>query len=115
MLIQELLLMLTKKGKHATATQKRRFAWTDIIWPLILEQNKTTFTLKQYQKKRNEICKKNNIEIISAASRGLTSLLNKEIIFKEKEVYFIHYRLIPYMRLKSDCSYSTAVHESRSR
>ncbi len=106
--------MLTKKGKHATATQKRRFTWTDIVWPLILEQNKTTFTLKQYQKKRNEICKKNNIEIIST-SRGLTSLLNKEIIFKENDMYFIHYRLIPYMRLKSNCSYSTAVHESRVR
>jgi len=106
--------MLTKKGKHATATQKRRFTWTNIVWPLILEQNNTTFTLKQYQKKRNDVCKKNNMGII-IASRGLTSLLNKEIIFKEKDVYFVHYRLIPYMRLRSDCSYSTAVHESRVR
>ncbi|MCY3853843.1 MAG: hypothetical protein OXF28_03445 [Thaumarchaeota archaeon] len=106
--------MLSKKGKYAKATQNRQFVWTKIIWPLILEQNKAAFTLQQYRKKRNEICKENNIERI-IASRGLTSLLNKGIIFKENNLYFIHYRLIPYMRLKSNCTYSSAIHESRTK
>ncbi len=106
--------MLIEKGKYASATQKRRFVWIEIIWPLILELDSTTFTLKQYQKKRNEICKKNNVKI-DIISRGLASLLNKEIIFKDANQYYIHYRLIPYMRLNSKCDYSVAINESRIR
>ena len=104
--------MLRDKGKYASATQKRRFVWMEIIWPLILELNNMTFTLKQYQKKRDEICKKKSTDTFSI-SRGLTSLIHKEIIFKENNSYFIHYRLIPYMRLKAKCNYATAIQESR--
>ena len=53
-----MLLMLREKGKYASATQNRRFVWLSIVWPLILELGDVSFTLKQYQKKRDEICKK---------------------------------------------------------
>ena len=106
--------MLIDKGKYASATQNRRFVWSKIIWPLILEINDVSFSLKQYQKKRDEICEMYNIEI-GTASRGLVSLVQKGILLKEKEQYSIHFRLIPYLRLKADCDYATAIHEARIR
>ena len=104
--------MLSEKGKYASATQNRRFVWKKIVWPLILEINDVAFTLKQYQKKRDEICKKNS-SMTSTTSRGLVSLVQKGLLFKEKDLYSIHYRLIPYMRLKAECDYATALHEVR--
>jgi hypothetical protein len=102
--------MLRDKGKYASATENRRFVWHEIVWPLILEVNDVSFTLKQYQKKRDEVCKNKNVEI-STTSRGLVSLLQKGIIIKENDLYSIHYRLIAYMRLKANCDYATAIHE----
>lgn len=102
--------MLRDKGKYASATENRRFVWHEIVWPLILEVNDVSFTLKQYQKKRDEVCKNKNVEI-SITSRGLVSLLQKGIIIKENDLYSIHYRLIAYMRLKANCDYATAIHE----
>jgi len=107
-----MLLMLRDKGKYASATENRRFVWKEIVWPLILEINDVAITLKQYQKKRDEVCKKNNVSITST-SRGLASLLQKGLLIKENNLYSIHYRLIAYMRLRADCDYGTAIHEIR--
>lgn len=105
-----MLLMLSDKGKYASATENRRFVWQKIVWPLILELNDVAFTLKQYQKKRDEVCK-NDSTMMMSTSRGLVSLQQKGILYKEKYLYSIHYRLIPYIRLKADCDYATAIHE----
>ena len=107
-----MLLMLSEKGKYASATENRRFVWAEIVWPLILEINDVAFSLKQYQMKRDEICEKNNVKI-AITSRGLVSLVQKGILLKENNSYSIHFRLIPYMRLKADCDYATAIHEVR--
>ena len=107
-----MLLMLSEKGKYASATENRRFVWAEIIWPLILEINDVAFSLEQYQKKRDEICNKKNVTI-TTTSRGLASLLQKGILRKEDKIYSIHFRLIPYMRLKANCDYATAIHEVR--
>ncbi len=107
-----MLLMLSEKGKYASATENRRFVWSEIVWPLILELNDVAFTLKQYQKKRDEVCARKNIDV-TTTSRGLVSLMQKEILLKEDDLYSIHYRLIPYMRLKAECDYATAIHEVR--
>ena len=107
-----MLLMLSEKGKYASATENRRFVWAEVVWPLILELNDVAFTLSQYQKKRDEICMEKNVNV-STTSRGLVSLMQKEILLKENHLYSIHYRLIPYMRLKADCNYGTAIHEVR--
>ncbi len=106
--------MLSKKGKYASATANRRFVWNEIVWPLILEIDDVAFTLKQYQKKRDKVCKDENVKM-TTTSRGLVSLLQKGILFKEKDLYSIHYRLIPYMRLKAECDYATAIHEVRMK
>ena len=107
-----MLLMLSEKGKYASATENRRFVWSEIIWPLILEINDVAFSLKQFQMKRKQICEKKNITI-TIASRGLVSLMQKGILLKEGDIYSIHFRLIPYMRLKAKCDYATAIHEVR--
>ena len=104
--------MLSDKGKYASATENRRFVWHEIVWPLILELNDVSFTLKQYQKKRDEVCAKKNLDV-STSSRGLVSLLQKGILIKENDLYSIHFRLIAYMRLKADCDYATALQEIR--
>ena len=106
--------MLSEKGKYATATQNRRTVWEKIIWPLILEIDDVTFSIKQYQKKRDEMIQKNSFKI-SEMSRGLASLLQKGIIIKENNMYSIHYRIIPYMRLKADCDYATAINETKMK
>lgn len=106
--------MLVEKGKYASGTQNRRFVWKEVVWPLILELNDVSFTLQQYQKKRDEVSKKFGTSL-TVASRGLASLLQKNILYKEKDLYSIHYRLIPYMRLKAECDYATAIREVRSK
>jgi hypothetical protein len=107
-----MLLMLSEKGKYASATENRRWVWSEIIWPLILQVNDVAFSLKQFQEKREKVCNEKNISI-NIPSRGLVSLMQKGIIRKEGNVYSIHYRLIPYMRLKATCDYATAIHEVR--
>ena len=109
-----MLLMLSEKGKYAAATQNRRMVWEQIVWPLILEIDDVAFSVKQYQKKRDQICQKNNLKI-SDISRGLASLLQKGILLKEDKTYSIHYRLIAYMRMKANCDYATAINESRMK
>jgi len=104
--------MLSEKGKYASATENRRFVWKEIIWPLIIETNSISFSLAQYQKKRDEICVKYGISI-NALSRGLASLIQRGLLYKEKDSYFIHYRLVAYMRLKAEVDYGTALHETK--
>lgn len=104
--------MLSEKGKYASATENRRFVWSQIVWPLILEVNDVAFSLKQFQKKRDQICDEKDIPI-SIPSRGLVSLMQKGIIRKEGDIYSIHFKLIPYMRLRAACDYTTAIHEVR--
>ena len=106
--------MLSEKGKYAAATQNRRIVWEKIVWPLILEIDDVTFSVKQYQKKRDQLCQKNNLKI-SDISRGLASLLQKGVLLKEDNMYSIHYRLIAYMRMKANCDYVTAINESRMK
>ena len=106
--------MLSEKGKYAAATQNRRTVWEKIVWPLILDIDDVAFSVKQYQKKRDQICQKNNLKI-SDISRGLASLLQKGILLKENNMYSIHYRLIAYMRVRADCDYVTAMNESRMK
>ena len=84
-----------------------------VIGALLLNKlGVVSFTLKQYQRKRDQVCQTFNVSI-TTLSRGLASLIQKELLLKENEVYSIHYRLIAYMRLKAGCDYGTAVHETK--
>ena len=103
---------MSEKGKYASGTYNRRFVWKEIVWPLILELDEVAFTLAQYQKKRDDICQKFDVPF-TVSSRGLVSLVQKNLLFRENDLYSIHYRLIPYMRLKAECDYATAIKEVR--
>ena len=106
--------MLSEKGKYATATENRRFVWNKVVWPLVLEIGDVVFTLKQYQAKRDQACAEKGISI-TTASRGIASLLQKGVLRKERDLYSIHYRLVPYMRLGATCDYAAAIHEVKIR
>ena len=84
------------------------------MWPLILELNSISFRSGQYKKKRDEICKDLGIPT-SRIAGGFVSLLLKGILYKENDLYSIHYRLIPYLRLKADCDYAIAVRETNTK
>jgi hypothetical protein len=109
-----MLPMLQEKGKYASATQNRRLVWEKVMWPLILELNDVSFTVEQYKKKRDDVCRELNIPP-SRIAGGFVSLLLKGILYKEKGLYSIHYRLIPYLRLSASCDYSTAVREASTK
>jgi len=104
--------MLSEKGKYASATENRRFVWAEIVWPLILEMDDVAFTLKQFQNKRDQVCREKNVTL-TIPSRGLVSLMKRGILLKEGDIYSIHFKLIPYMRLRAECNYATAIHEVR--
>ena len=104
--------MLEEKGKYASATQNRRFVWEKVMWPLVLELNAISFTSQQYKKRRDQVCKE--LSIPSSKIAGGFVLL-KGILYKENDLYSIHYRLIPYMRLGANCDYATAVREASTK
>ena len=102
------------KGKYATSTENRRLMWEYIIWPLVLELNRNYFTPEEYHKMRNKVSIEKNIPI-SKMSGGLVSLLLKGILTQDKKYYSIHFKLIPYMRKKSQLDYETVLREIRSK
>lgn len=101
---------LSNKGKHASSTQNRRMVWENIIWPLILDVNRSYFTLKEYHSKRDYFCENKKIQPSKVAG-GFVSLLVKGILIRQKTIYSIHYRLIPYLRKKVDLEYGQAIRE----
>ena len=109
---------LRRKGSGALSTEKRRFTWDFVVWPMLQHLDRPYFTLEEYQYKRNEFCKFNNIPV-SKLSGGLVSLIIKDILKKDYEhktwIYSIHYRLIPYMRKKIRLEYGLAVRESSGK
>jgi len=104
----------SQKGKHASSTQNRRMVWENIIWPLILDVNRSYFTLKEYHSKRDKFCKYRKIQSSKVAG-GFVSLLVKGILTRQKSIYSIHYRLIPYMRKKASLEYGQAIREASTK
>ena len=102
------------KGKHASSTQNRRMVWENIIWPLILDVNRSYFTLKEYHSMRDKFCNNEKIQSSKVAG-GFVSLLVKGILIRQKTIYSIHYRLIPYMRKKAHLEYGQAIREASTK
>ena len=102
------------KGKHAHSTEYRRLIWEMIVWPLIIEQNKSYFSINEYQSKRVLFSKESNIPS-SKLSGGLISLVVKGILIKEEHIYSLHYRLIPYLRKKAILTYGQALKETYTK
>ena len=102
-----------KKGRYAATTERRRIVWEDVMWPLIMDLEKSYFTLEEYRIKRNEVCKNKNF-IPKEIAGGFISLLHKGIIKHEEKLYSIHYKLIPYMRKKVNLDYGTVLRETHN-
>lgn len=106
--------IIKRKGKHASSTENRRMVWENVVWPLVLEINRSYFTLKEYHAKRDEFCRVTGIPSPKVAG-GFVSLLIKNIITKNKNIYSIHYRLIPYMRKKAPLEYGLVIREVNTK
>ncbi len=102
------LSYLQKKGKYAYSTENRIFVWKNIVWPLILEVNRTWFTLSEYRTKRNTVCYTKHISRVKIG-KGLISLIFKGLVVKEKENYSIDYNLFSYLKARTDLQYANAV------
>ena len=102
--------IIKRKGKHASSKHNRRMVWECVIWPLILEVKRSYFTLNEYHSKRDNFCMKYNIPQPKVAG-GFVSLLVKGILVRDKKIYSIHYRLIPYMRKKAPLEYGLVMRE----
>lgn len=102
------------KGKHAASTENRRMVWENVVWPLILNLNRSYFTLKEYHKRRDEFCRDHGIPPSKVAG-GFVSLLVKGILTRENHIYSIHYRLIPYMRKKAILDYGLLIREINTK
>ena len=103
-----------RKGKYATSTENRRLMWEYIIWPLVLELNKSYFTIEEYHKMRDKVSIEKNISVSKLAG-GMVSLLVKGILTQDKKYYSIHYKLIPYLRKNIHLDYGTVLREIRSK
>ena len=103
-----------RKGKHASSTENRRMVWENVVWPLVLEVSRSYFTLKEYHNKRDEFCQKSENRPSKVAG-GFVSLLVKGILAREKDIYSIHYRLIPYMRKKVNLEYGLVIREINTK
>jgi hypothetical protein len=98
-----------EKGKHAYSTENRRLIWEQVVWPLLLEKNRQYFTLCEYRIKSKEFSRTHDIQLpTSRRSGGLISLINKGILKRDKGLYSIHYKLVPYLRKKANLDYGTA-------
>jgi len=102
------------KGKHASSTENRRMVWENVVWPLILEINRPYFTLKEYHAKRDEFCRVTGVPASKVAG-GFVSLLIKGILARNKNMYSIPYRLIPYMRKKAQLEYGQVIREVNTK
>ncbi|HEX2614713.1 MAG TPA: hypothetical protein VHL10_04410, partial [Nitrososphaera sp.] len=64
--------------------------------------------------KRNEFCRITSIPPSKVAG-GFVSLLIKGILTRDKNVYSVHYRLIPYMRKKAALEYGLVIREVNTK
>jgi hypothetical protein len=106
--------IIRRKGKHASSTENRRMVWENVVWPLVLEVGRSYFMLKEYHAKRDSFCKKSGVSPSKVAG-GFVSLLVKGILVRNKNIYSIHYRLIPYMRKKAQLEYGVVISEVNNK
>ena len=107
-------LMLRAKGKHAASTAIRRITWENVVWPLILELNRQYFTLDEFHNKRNQFCRECSMSHSKIAG-GLVSLVTKGIVRHDGNFYFVHYRLVPYLRKKVILEYGQVTREIQTK
>lgn len=102
------------KGRYAYATDLRRFVWEEIVWSLFINYEKSYFSLKEYQIKRDQVCENYGITP-RQLSGGFISLVNKGILINEHGFYSIHYNLIPFIKKGYYLDYGTMLRETHKK
>ena len=63
---------------------------------------------------RDTVCREKDI-LPTKIAGGFVSLLVKGILIREKNIYSIHYKIIPYLRKKVNLDYGTVIRETNTK
>jgi hypothetical protein len=87
-----------------------RMIWELVVWPLILENNRTYFFAEEYRLKIAEICALYEIQPVKLSGL-LIAMVAKGLLTKHGDTYSIHARHMPYMKKKISLGYGRAIKE----
>jgi hypothetical protein len=100
----------TTRAKDSTENLLRMI-WELVVWPLILENDRTYFTVEEYRVKMAEFCAVYEIQPLKLSGL-LIAMVAKGILSKRGNTYSIHSRHMPYMQKKISLGYGRAVKEA---
>jgi len=87
-----------------------RMIWELVIWPLILETDRSYFSVEEYRIKMAELCAVYEIQPLKLSGL-LIAMVAKGLLTKRGNTYSIHSRHMPYMKKKISLGYGRAVKE----
>lgn len=87
-----------------------RMIWELVVWPLILENNRTYFVVEEYRAKIAELCALYEIQPVKLSGL-LIAMVAKGLLTKRGNTYSIQSRHMPYMQKKISLGYGRAVKE----
>lgn len=99
----------TTRAKDSTENLLRMI-WELVVWPLILENDRTCFTGEEYRVKMAEFCAVYEIQPLKLSGL-LIAMVAKGLLTKRGNTYSIHSRHMPYMQKKISLGYGLAVKE----
>lgn len=99
----------TTRAKDSTENLLRMI-WELVVWPLILENDRTYFTVEEYRVKMAEFCAVYEIQPLKLSGL-LIAMVAKGILTKRGNTYSIHSKHMPYMQKKNSLGYGLAVKE----
>jgi hypothetical protein len=97
----------TTRAKDSTENLLRMI-WELVVWPLILENDRTYFTVEEYRVKMAEFCAVYEIQPLKLSGL-LIAMVAKGLLTKRGNTYSIHSRHMPYMQKKISLGYGLAV------
>ena len=87
-----------------------RMIWELVVWPLILENDRTYFSVEEYRAKMAEFCAVYEIQPLKLSGL-LIAMVAKGLLTKRGNTCSIHSRHVPYMKKKISLGYGRAVKE----
>ncbi len=100
----------TKTKAKDSTENLLRMIWELVVWPLILENDRTYFAVEEYRVKMAELCAVYEIQPLKLSGLLIT-MVAKGLLTKRGNTYWIHSRHMPYMRDKIILGYGRAVKE----
>ena len=88
-----------------------RMIWELVVWPLILENDRTYFSVEEYRVKMAEFCAVYEIQPLKLSGL-LIAMVAKGLLTKRGNTCSIHSRHMPYMKKKISLGYGRAVKEA---